>query len=108
MTPEPLLGGYSEAQQLVIRIEIRYTLSMSANISKLVKEAMGLPTEARAALASELIGSLDGREDAGVEAAWGREILKRLKEVKAGKVRALSWAEARERILRNSGASPAA
>ena len=78
------------------------------NITKLVKEAMGLPVEARAALASELIESLERRGNTATEAAWGREIVKRLNELKNGKVRTISWSQTRKQIIGNRRMSPAA
>ena len=68
--------------------------------SDLFREALRLPPEARAALAAELIESLDGGEtDDEVEAAWAREIRRRLAEIDAGRSNATPWEEARRRIM---------
>jgi len=68
--------------------------------SDLLREALRLPPEARAALAAELIESLDGGEtDDEVEAAWAKEIHRRLAEIDAGAVTTIPWAEARRRIM---------
>jgi len=73
--------------------------------SDLFREALRLPPEARAALAAELIGSLDdGETDDEVEAAWAKEIHRRLAEIDAGAVKAIPWEEARRRIMTAAGA----
>jgi putative addiction module component (TIGR02574 family) len=63
--------------------------------------ALRLPAEARAAVAAELIESLDDPEqaDEDVEAAWSEEIRQRLADVDAGVVTPIPWPEARRRIL---------
>lgn len=44
---------------------------MSPDVSELLKKALALPPEARAALAGSLLESLDDEPaDEGVEAAW--------------------------------------
>jgi len=73
---------------------------MSTNPTKLLEEALKLPTEARAALAGSLLDSLDDTVDPNAEAAWDTEIARRLKEVDSGKVRPIPWAEARRAILK--------
>jgi len=60
---------------------------MKQNISYLLKEALKLPPEARAALAGILLDSLDETMDKDAETAWEAEILLRLKE----KGYELSW-----------------
>ena len=63
--------------------------------------ALRLPAEARAAVAAELIESLDDLEpvDDDVETAWSEEIRERLADVDAGVVTPIPWPEARRRIL---------
>ena len=70
------------------------------------QEALELPVEARAALAAELIATLDEEVDPDAEAAWSHEIRKRLDEVDSGAVRPIPWAEARRRILIAAGRDP--
>lgn len=62
--------------------------------------ALQLPSEDRAALAAELIRSLDEAEELtdDVEAAWAEEIQRRLAEVDAGLVTPVPWTEARQRV----------
>jgi len=71
---------------------------MKEDIAEVLKEALKLPPEARAALAGTLLDSLEESVDRDVEAAWEAEISLRLKEIDEGKVRLISWAEARARI----------
>jgi putative addiction module component (TIGR02574 family) len=72
---------------------------MSPDISELLKKALALPPEARAALAGSLLESLDDEPaDASVEAAWLEEIKRRIEELDSGKVKPIPWAEARRQI----------
>jgi putative addiction module component (TIGR02574 family) len=71
---------------------------MTGKEERLLKEAMGLPAEARAAIAGYLIQSLDSTHDDGVEAAWSEEIRRRLEQVSSGEVAAVPWEEARHGI----------
>lgn len=70
---------------------------------QLLEEALRLPDEERAALAGELIQSLDSEIDADAEAAWSAEIRARLERVDAGTAKTISWAEARRRIHAAAG-----
>jgi hypothetical protein len=74
---------------------------MSANPSKILKEALNLPPEARAALAGTLLESLEENLGPEAVAAWEDEIAKRLKEVDASTVQMIPWFEARRKILNN-------
>ncbi len=71
---------------------------MKQDITEILKEALKLPPEARAALAGTLLDSLDEAVDRDAELAWEAEIGIRLKEIDEGKVSMIPWAEARARI----------
>jgi putative addiction module component (TIGR02574 family) len=72
---------------------------MAEEISDILKKALALPTEARAALAGSLLESLDEHPpDSGVEAAWSEEIARRIEELDSGKMKPVPWAEARRQI----------
>ncbi|MGC2111130.1 MAG: addiction module protein [Candidatus Korobacteraceae bacterium] len=71
---------------------------MSQETSELLKKALQLPPEARAALANSLLESLDETVDAGVEEEWNKEIARRIEELDSGKVKPIPWAEARRQI----------
>ncbi len=66
---------------------------------QLLAEALQLPPEERAALAGELIQSLDPEVDEDAEAAWSVEIRRRLERLDAGLANTVPWADARRRIL---------
>ncbi len=72
---------------------------MSSDLEDLLKKAMALPEEARAALAGRLLESLDEEVDEGIEADWSREIASRLAELDSGAVKTVPWSEARARLL---------
>jgi putative addiction module component (TIGR02574 family) len=71
---------------------------MKENIADILKQALRLPPEARAALAGSLLDSLDGPLDLDAESAWEAEIGARIREIDEGKVTLIPWAEARARI----------
>ena len=50
----------------------------------MIDEALALPPESRAKLARELVASLEEGSDTDVEAAWDREVEKRVAEIKRG------------------------
>jgi hypothetical protein len=72
---------------------------MSDDVEKLLREAMLLPAEARAAIAGKLIESLDTEVDDDAEEAWGREVGERIADAEAGRSKLVSWPEARRKIL---------
>ena len=57
---------------------------------ELLKKALALPDKERADLAGSLIESLDDTIDEDAEAAWQEEIVRRLEEVRSGKVKTTS------------------
>jgi putative addiction module component (TIGR02574 family) len=73
---------------------------------QLLEEALLLPSEARAALAGELIQSLDDRVDEDAEEAWSAEIRRRLAQLDAGTAKTIPWREARRRIYQAAGRDP--
>lgn len=76
---------------------------MTPDVSELLKKALALPPEARAALAGSLMQSIDDTVDSSAEEEWGREIARRIEELDSGKVEPVPWAQARRQIsaLRN-------
>jgi putative addiction module component (TIGR02574 family) len=70
-------------------------------VENVLAAALRLSAEARAAVAAELIQSLDEPEEAAedVEAAWADEIRQRLADVDTGLVTPIPWPEARRRIV---------
>ncbi len=72
---------------------------MNPDVSKLLQDALALPPEGRAALASSLIDSLDETIEPDAEKAWAAEIRRRIADIDDGRVHLVPWAEAREMIL---------
>ena len=70
---------------------------------QLLLEALRLPENERAALAGELLESLEHEVDEDAEAAWSAEIRERLGEVDAGRAATIPWSEARRRLHRAAG-----
>lgn len=70
---------------------------------QLLVEALRLTDEERAALAGELIDSLDSEVDPDAEAAWAAEIRRRVSELEAGRAKTIPWSEARRRIQAAAG-----
>jgi putative addiction module component (TIGR02574 family) len=74
---------------------------MKRDAEEILKDALTLPSDARAALAAALIQSLDG-EDEDAEAAWATEVQRRVAELDAGEVSTVPWAEVRRMIFERS------
>ena len=74
---------------------------MSDDLKKLLAEALRLPEEARAALAGQLLESLEHDVGEEAEAEWSNEIAARLRELDSGSVKPVRWSEARRAILRS-------
>jgi hypothetical protein len=68
-------------------------MNAMSDVDDVLVAALRLPAEARAAVAAELIESLDGVDAAedDVEAAWSEEIRQRLADVDAGVVTPIPW-----------------
>ena len=73
---------------------------MSGFAEKLLRDALNLPLQDRAAVAAELLASLDAPAEpaAEVEAAWALEIKKRAQRVLTGEAAGKEWFEARQAI----------
>lgn len=77
---------------------------MPTLVEELSARAKALSAEDRARLAEELLDSLHGQADLGAEAAWDREIERRVAEIESGTVKLVPaedvHAEARRLIQR--------
>lgn len=62
---------------------------MSIPIEQIAEAALALPSDARALLADRLVESLDPLNDQDVRNAWASESLRRLEEVRSGKVKTI-------------------
>ena len=71
---------------------------MERDVAEVLRDALALPTEVRAALIDSLISSLDQTVDAATEEAWREEIYRRLQQLDSGAVQLISWEDARVRL----------
>jgi putative addiction module component (TIGR02574 family) len=72
---------------------------MPRDAAEVLKDALELPLEARAALIVPLLDSLDTEVDEGIEEAWREEIQRRLEDIDSGATQLVPWDEARRRLL---------
>lgn len=72
---------------------------MNRDTAELLKQALALPAEVRAALADSLLESLDAEVDPDAEAAWQIEIQRRVRALDSKAVSPLPWAEVRSRLM---------
>ena len=73
---------------------------MTKEARRILKEALKLPTEARANLVDELQVSLFDGVDPEVEAAWGAEIERRVRAIESGTAKPIPWSEVRRKLWR--------
>ena len=72
---------------------------MSRDTAEILKQALTLPPEARAALADSLLESLDEEVDPDAEAAWQAEIHRRVTQLDSRIVPSIPWSEVRSRLM---------
>ena len=72
---------------------------MTAEVSKLLQQALSLSVEEQEALADSLISNLGGKVDEGVLASWDEEIRKRIADLDSGRAKTIPWTEVRQRNL---------
>jgi putative addiction module component (TIGR02574 family) len=72
---------------------------MPRDAAEVLKDALELTPEARAALIGSLVDSLDPELDEDAEEAWRQEIRNRLQEIDSGTAKMVPWDEARRRLL---------
>jgi len=71
---------------------------MSPQVSELLKQALELPVDERAALANTLLDSLEA-VDHSVEAAWDEEVARRMADLKAGRAVTVPWEQLHQELL---------
>jgi putative addiction module component (TIGR02574 family) len=71
---------------------------MERHAAEILRDALALPAEARAALIDSLIESLDQAVEEGAGEEWRREIEIRLQQIDDGAVELISWRAARKRL----------
>lgn len=71
---------------------------MRRETSELLKRALALSPDERAALANTLLESLDDA-DRSVQQAWDEEVARRMQDLKAGKAVTVPWEELHRELL---------
>ncbi len=71
---------------------------MTKPMATVLAEALRLDDDSRAALAAELLASLDGPADPDGESAWEAEIERRITDIEAGTIHLEPWEQVRRRI----------
>ena len=71
---------------------------MERHTAEVLRDALALPDEGRAALIDSLIESLDRTVDEGADDAWKQEIHLRLEQIDSGAVEPIPWPSARLRL----------
>ncbi|MBI4870922.1 MAG: addiction module protein [Candidatus Riflebacteria bacterium] len=71
---------------------------MKRDAAEILRDALLLPPEGRAAVAGSLIESLDEAVDPDSEQAWQIEVVRRLREIDTGAVGLVSWSEVKQRL----------
>jgi putative addiction module component (TIGR02574 family) len=70
---------------------------------ELRQHALQLPPRERAALAADLLASLDGEPEADVEAAWAAEVERRARRLLSGEDPGHAWEDVRARLRADFG-----
>jgi putative addiction module component (TIGR02574 family) len=81
----------------------RYNHGMNRDAAEILREALALPTDTRAALVDSLLDSLDSTVDPDAEELWEREILRRARELDLGSVTTVPWVELRSQLIAKLG-----
>ncbi len=71
---------------------------MSPETSDLLKRALALPVDERAALANTLLDSLEVIDES-VQDAWDKEVARRMEDLKTGKAVTVPWEELHRELL---------
>jgi putative addiction module component (TIGR02574 family) len=71
---------------------------MSPELSDLLKRALALSVDERAALANTLLDTLEGTDES-VQEAWDEEVARRIADLKAGKAVTVAWDQLHRELL---------
>lgn len=75
-----------------------YNGTVARDAAEILRDALSLPAEARAALADSLLKSLDSDVDEHAEDGWREEIHRRLQEIDRGAVKLVAWEDAKRKL----------
>ena len=76
---------------------------MPMTADEIEKEALALPSEARARLADRLVESLENAEASRIDQLWAAEAKRRRDEVRQGRVKTIPGPEGLARVRRSLG-----
>ena len=71
---------------------------MSSETADLLRRALALSADERAALANTLLDSLEGSNQS-VEEAWDEEVARRIDDLKAGRAVTVPWEQLHRELL---------
>ena len=71
---------------------------MSSEVSDLLKRALALSVDDRAALANMLLGSLETETESAQE-SWDKEVARRMEDLKVGKAVTVPWEQLHRELL---------
>jgi putative addiction module component (TIGR02574 family) len=71
---------------------------MSPEVTDLLKRALALSADERAALANTLLDSLETGNES-VEEAWDKEVARRMADLKAGKAVTVPWEQLHRELV---------
>jgi len=71
---------------------------MSPEVTDLLKRALALSADERAALANTLLDSLE-TGDESVQEAWDKEVARRMEDLKTGKAVTVPWEQLHRELL---------
>jgi putative addiction module component (TIGR02574 family) len=71
---------------------------MSPEVSDLLKRALALSVDERAALANTLLDSIETANES-VQEAWDAEVARRISDLKAGKAVTVPWEQLHRELL---------
>jgi putative addiction module component (TIGR02574 family) len=71
---------------------------MNSELSQLLKQALALSPDERAALANTLLDSLEA-QDESVQEAWDQEVARRMEDLKTGKAVTVAWEQLHRELL---------
>lgn len=75
-----------------------YTGGMAKDAAEILRSALALPPESRAALIDSLVESLDREPDAAIAEAWRAEMERRVQELESGNAELVRWDEVERRL----------
>ena len=76
---------------------------MGSEARKILEDAMALSPDERAALAHELLASLDAERDPSIDRAWAAEITRRAERFRAGESKGIPADEVMARVVERYG-----